>query len=994
MEQVRRRKESLFVRLLMPLVVIVLVTIAVLIASLSWGGAFKTLQTKALEMLDERTQNKRQTLEMDMVGRWSNLESTAESIRNAIKVKLVLSGADREEMKTDAALNADIVMSIAPTLVSQLRTGGTTGIYVILNGIGVAGQNDTWAGLYLRDTDPASNNATNSDLLLVRGMPPVSRELGISLDPFWSASFVLDRENGDFFFRPMEAVLEGTSDDPGHYGFWSMPFRIDRENPVAALTYSMPILDKDGAVLGVVGVDLTESYLISRLNSGEFIRSEPGSYVLGMRGENGAIRVAVAVGTSYKQYFNTDENTLKIQETLDDNSVTLTGTRNGRSMYASVQPLNLYSPNTPFEAEKWVLVGMQPYENLMSFSQQFRRTLMISALVAILMCVVIAAFASGNLIKPIHRLVRQVKGFSHNQELTLDPTNITEIDTLADAIEELHHDVAESSARLSTILQMTGMRLGVFEIKEGSDQAYCSPGFFDLLDCGEIPHENNFISRDTFGRVIRDRFTEAVDDDVWRFNVRGEQRYMRYRQVKHEHSLVGTLMDVTEEMEERMRLERARDIDSLTGILNRRAFARLTQDLFGRRRDSLGIAVLIMVDLDNLKFLNSTYGHDTGDSFIRAFAHALGVFEVEGQSIVARRSGDEFYMLLYGYDSRQVLEEHINSAWAQVSTQGMVLPDGSFYRFRASGGVAWYPDDATTLSDLLHYADFALYKVKQESKGTLEFFNNDTYNEESFLINGREALNRLIDNQLLHFAYQPIVSAKTGDLLGYELLMRPDVPELKNPAAVLRLAKAQGQLHHIERITWFGALESVRRSIDRGLMGRDVKIFVNTIASHKMNLDERQHIIDCYSDLLPHVVLEVTESEDNNEDFTQRKMAFIRGNGGEVAIDDYGTGYNSEVALVKIPCDYVKVDSSFVRDVDIDLDKQALVKNLISYARARHIAVLAEGVETRGEMQTLISFGVDYLQGFYLGMPREKPQKVLQSIRMEIRNLSGNGEVF
>lgn len=982
-----KRKASIFMRVLVPLVVIVLLTVLLLVAALNIGGAFNQLQRNALDALDERTQNKSQTLQYEMVNRWSNLESTAEAMRSLIQRELLMAGATAEDMKSNASLNADILLDVAPTLVTRLRTGGTTGIFLILNGVGVAGQPDSWAGVYLRDTDPANNNTTNSDLLMLRGMPPVSRALGVSLDSYWQASFTFTEQEGDFFFKPLQAVQQGTSDDPVHYGYWCMPFRLDEENPTLALTYAMPILNKDGTVLGVLGVDLTASYITSLLNNGEFVRDEPGSYVLGLKQEDGTIRIACAAGTTYKQYFNQDDTVLTAAKSLGANDITLIGTRNGKEMIASVTPLTLYSPNTAFENDQWVLVGMQTADTLMAFSKHFRNVLAVAAFVALLLCVVIAVIASRQMTMPITRLVRQVQAAVPNQPLKLDETNTREIDALAEAITNLKDDADESAARLATILQMTGLRVGVFEIKKDSDVAYCSPGFIELLDCGEIPNENDHISRDAFRRVMRDRFTEAVDDDVWRFKVRSEELYLRYKQVDSDNRIVGTLMDVTEEMETRMHLERARDIDALTGILNRRAFARMTQELLGRRRDTMGIAALVMVDLDNLKFLNSTYGHDTGDNFIRAFAHALGAFEAEDHSIVARRSGDEFYMLLYGYDSREVLEEHIQNAWSQVSTQGLVLPDGSFYRFRASGGVAWYPDDAQTLSKLLHYADFAMYKVKQESKGNLESFNNDAYTEEAFLINAREALDRLIDNQLMHFAYQPIVSVKDGELWGYELLMRPDVPELKSPGAVLRLAKAQGKLHHIERLTWFCGLESVRLMIERGLMKKGMKLFINTIASQKMDLVERQHVIDCYSDLLPNVVLEVTESEDNNMDFTQRKMAFIRSNGGEVAIDDFGTGYNSELALVNIPCEYVKVDASFVRSVDRDTNKQALVKNLISYARARDIAVLAEGVETRDEMATLISFGVDYLQGFYLGMPREKPQQVLSTIRMEIRQL-------
>lgn len=984
----KQRKGSIFTRLLVPLIVIVILTIALLVLSLNVGGAFRELRNNALNMLEERVQSKRQSLQTEMLNRWSNLEAASETVNSIIRRKLAVAGATVEDMKTDAALNADIMLSVAPTLVSQLRAGGTTGIFVVLNGVGVADQPDTWAGVYLRDNDPATNSSTNSDVLLLRGMPPVSRALDISLDSYWKASFTFNEKNSNFFYKVLEAVQEGTSNEAAHYGYWCMPFQISQGDPVKAMTYAMPLLNRDGSVLGMIGVDVTTSYVTSLLNSGDFVREATGSYVLGLKQEDGSILVACAAGASYKQYFNADDTHLIPNEVLSSNSVMFTGTRNGRQMYASIMPLELYDTNTAFENDQWVLVGMQPAESLMAFSKQFTRMLAVAVAVAIVFSLVVASLASRTLVHPITKLVKQVKAAVPGEELTLDKTRIAEIDTLADAIENLNHNVLEEADRFSTIMQMTGMKVGVFELKKSGDMVYCSPEFMEMLDISEIARHNDMITREAFGRVMRDRFTDAYDEDIWHFSVRGEELYLRYKQVEHDDRIVGTLVDATEEINTRIDLERARDIDALTGILNRRAFARMTQELFGRHREEMGITALVMVDLDNLKFLNSTYGHDTGDSFIRAFAHALGAFEQKNHSIVARRSGDEFYMLLYGYDSRAALQEHIEAAWNQVSTQGIVLPDGSFYRFRASGGMAWYPDDAATLSKLLHYADFAMYKVKQDAKGNLRTFDSALFNEESYLIDARAALDRLIDNQLLHFAYQPIVSVKTAELWGYELLMRPDVPELKSPGAVLRLAKEQGKLHHIERLTWHCGLESARLMIDRGLMSRQMKLFINSIASQKMDLAERQHVIDCYSDILPQVVLEVTEAEDNNKDFTERKMKFIRGNGGEVAIDDYGTGYNSELALVDIPCEYVKVDASFVRDVHKDANKQALVKNLMSYAKARGIAVLAEGVETRSEMETMISFGVDYLQGFYLGMPREKPQQVLQSIRMEIRDMT------
>ncbi len=983
-----KAKSSIFVRLLLPLIVIVVLTIALLIGALNLGGAFSNLRASALETLQERTRSRSDTLQYEMINRWSNLESTVDTVGTVIRRQLRLAGVSADEMKTNASLNAQIMMEVAPTLVSRLRVGGTTGIFVVLNGIGVAGQEDTWAGVYMRDSEPTTNTSSNSDILLVRGMPPVSRALDISLDSYWAASCVFDEYNRDVFFKPMEAAQAGTSGSPAHYGYWCMPFQLNKSNPVTVLTYSMPILDQDGSVLAVIGVDMDINYLNTLLSSGSFVRADQGSFVLGKRQADGSIAVACAAGTSYKQYFDLEDTTLVPRQQMEHSGIALTGTRNGREMYAAVIPLNLYSPNTAFENDQWVLVGMQPAERLIAFSEQFRHTVIAAVVAAIVFSVVVAAIASSRMIRPITRLAKQVKQAEPGAELSLSETNIAEIDTLAQAIEAMNHNALQEGDRFETIMRMTGMQVGVFELDKKTQIVYCSPMFFELLDCSEMPHNNGRISLDAFKRLMLERFTDGVDQDVWRFRLKGQELYLNYKQVEREDAIVGTLVDVTKEIKTRMELERARDIDALTGILNRRAFARMTQELFGRRREVLKTAALVMVDLDNLKFLNSTYGHDAGDNFIRGFAHALGVFEKENQSIVARRSGDEFYMLLYGYESRSELEEHIQQAWSQVSSQGIVLPDGSFYRFRASGGMAWFPEDASTLSKLLRYADFAMYKVKQNAKGTLQEYDSNLFNEESYLIDARAALDRMIDNQLLHFAYQPIVSVKTAELWGYELLMRPDVPELKSAGAVLRLAKEQGKLHHIERLTWFGAMESARRMVERELLSRDVKLFINTIASQKMNLVERQHIIDTYTDLLPQVVMEITEAEDNNKDYTQRKMKFIRGNGGQVAIDDYGTGYNSELALVDIPCEYVKMDASFVRDVHKDPNKQALAENLVKYAHARGIAVLAEGIETRDEMEAIISFGVDYLQGFYLGMPREKPQQVLPTVKAEVRGMA------
>jgi len=211
------------------------------------------------------------------------------------------------------------------------------------------------------------------------------------------------------------------------------------------------------------------------------------------------------------------------------------------------------------------------------------------------------------------------------------------------------------------------------------------------------------------------------------------------------------------------------------------------------------------------------------------------------------------------------------------------------------------------------------------------------------------------------------------------------VRELPGPGTVLKLANAEGKLPHIERLTWFKGLEAAKALLSDNPVIKNPLFFLNSIANQAINAEDERLVEEMYGPLLHRLVVEVTESERNDRECTDRKIRFVKSHGGKIAIDDYGTGYNSELALVKISADIVKLDMSFVRDVDTDVDKQTLIRNLISYARQRGIAVLAEGVETAAEMNTLIRFGVDYLQGYYFGHPQYQPEAVEERLVLEIR---------
>ena len=162
-----------------------------------------------------------------------------------------------------------------------------------------------------------------------------------------------------------------------------------------------------------------------------------------------------------------------------------------------------------------------------------------------------------------------------------------------------------------------------------------------------------------------------------------------------------------------------------------------------------------MWDLDNLKYINDTYGHDEGDRYIVLFASCLKRLEKEG-AIVSRYSGDEFVTLIYGSGGKEEIRHRVTGFMQFLQTVSLEMKGGYQIPIRVSGGMAWYPDDAVDFDTLLNYADFAMYMVKHSVKGIIMEFDSNDYSNNSYMLAGREELNRMLETREVDFAFQPI----------------------------------------------------------------------------------------------------------------------------------------------------------------------------------------------------------------------------------------------
>lgn len=641
-------------------------------------------------------------------------------------------------------------------------------------------------------------------------------------------------------------------------------------------------------------------------------------------------------------------------------------------LYGSVQPFSLYNTNTPFVGQQWVLIGLCEGKTLLQFSHQIRQIIYLCTVAALLLGILGAVLASRMVAKPITALVQDLKRSDPNKPIKLKKLDIEEIDQLTISIENLSNAAAESASKFGQIISTTNIPVGVFEYSAKAPSVFCSTNIFPILGWPSEEQVEGRLPREVFERRMRELQECLVEDGeeglLYRLPSSPEgERWVRLTFLREEGQILGAITDVSKDMAEKRKIEYERDYDILTNLYNRRAFAANMERLF-ETPEVLGTAALLMWDLDNLKFVNDNYGHDSGDRYIEAFARCLSSFLSE-QSLVARRSGDEFYVFLYGYQSKEKIRQIIRKVWTQIGHTTFPLA-GKDFKIRVSGGLAWYPDDASTYEELIRYADFAMYSVKHSEKGSIQEFERTSYQADSFLVRGQEELNRLIDHRLVRFAYQPVLEVATGSVYGYELLMRSQVEALRSPVDVLRIARAQSKLYQIERLTWFEAMASFTQQVKAGRVGPGEWAFINSIASQSLTGSDITALEDLYGPYLARVVLEITEQEPWDNERTRFKIRTAKRWGGQLAIDDFGSGYNSESLLIFLSPDIVKVDITIVHDIDRDGDRLSLLENLLSYAHSRGIKVLAEGVETRAEMETLVSHGVDYLQGYYIARPQ------------------------
>lgn len=424
-------------------------------------------------------------------------------------------------------------------------------------------------------------------------------------------------------------------------------------------------------------------------------------------------------------------------------------------------------------------------------------------------------------------------------------------------------------------------------------------------------------------------------------------------------------------------IEKYSNLDQLTGLINRQKFFEIVADCIVTCSEEKSRFAILFLDIDNFKWINDTLGHSYGDQVLITFAERLSLSLGEGVK-TARFSGDEFVVLLKIGENNDGIIEAVSKLKAQFDNPITVLGDPIYIKY--SIGISVYPEDDITADMLIRDADIAVQKAKERGKGRVAYFNNKLHKKIVSKSAISQQLNSALDKGELFLNYQPIISTQTGDIYGFEVLIRWNSEELGfvPPDEFISIAEETGAIIPIGTWIFESACRFQKKLYDKCHKDLMISINASPVQLKKSNyLEHVKRVLEITKINPKFIQIEITES--TLIDFTNNSSDIfnqICDLGISLALDDFGTGYSSLNYLKNFPIKCLKVDKSFVDEIYTNRKDYAITDSIIDLVHNLNIKTVAEGVETVGQFNALKDMKCDYIQGFLMSKPLDEDKMI------------------
>jgi diguanylate cyclase (GGDEF)-like protein/PAS domain S-box-containing protein len=475
--------------------------------------------------------------------------------------------------------------------------------------------------------------------------------------------------------------------------------------------------------------------------------------------------------------------------------------------------------------------------------------------------------------------------------------------------------------------------------------------------------------------VLATRFPVEFEFDMpdhtgsWR-NFKTIKFPLDYLDTKETFGIGGFATDITELRDAERQLLMAAKHDLLTGLPNRVLIYDMGAELISSARKNKSKMALLFFDLDRFKPINDTYGRDVGDNLLREVSKRLVETSREGD-IVGRLSGDEFIALISNIRSRDIIE---SAALMFISRlREPYLLDDLEIRMSPSIGISQYPEDGHDIDKLIQCADAAMRHAKNAGRNQYEFFSAAIVKNGARIFILEQEMRSALEDDLFQLDYQPIVEAHTGDLTAVEALIRwPRLNgDVRMPNEFINAAETSGLIIMMGDWVIKRACKEFEERIALGMP--PVKVAINISASQFRSpnfVDNLLGLIEMSTMGHEWLELEVTESTVMSRiDEAAKILSTLKEKGFSVSLDDFGTGYSSLSMLARLPIDKLKIDRSFVTQIETEARSMAITETVIALGHKLGMSVVAEGVETISVFSRLQTMGCNHFQGYLFSRP-------------------------
>ena len=954
--------KTMYSRILIPLMSIIILQGVIVLMVLYFGSPKKTLDNASINNFKGDVSLRKNYLETAMSNKWDNLDFEYDEIvsntssflkENNITLPELLKNKDYSENLLE--LEADIISNII------VKNRVSTAFFIIDNqGFD---DNDKTA-VFLNTKNPDKEKGESIEVIFA----PYN-----TLNHYYKKGFIIsktadylkykDITNKNFYDKPVGLLKENNIKATG---YWSSGLSFDNYN---FLTYTIPLV-LDGNVFGALGIGLSSQYLqstMSLLNKGTDLNIE---LVRKCNDEYESV---------FKAYVDYSINYSKVNEYKSTNNDEIYSFKNGDiEEYLCYDYVNLYSDN--YYNEYWYVIGIKPKNEILSASNAIEKQLLVIYLIEIMITIIVLFIITKFISNPIKRVSNSINEKNINN---IPRTNIYEVDVLLEELSLYFDKALVLNKKLDSVIEDKNIKIAILEYSKTDNMITLTQKFYSMLG---LPYNDISISLEDFLSKIN-KLGDFVIDNLYEYNdfiidlfLKSNQygllinnSYLRLKVVVSNEGAIATLLDLTAEYNERTKIEYERDYDILTGLLNRTGLYVRIEKIFQRTNIN---GALYMIDIDNLKKINDKYGHQLGDDYISRVGLYLKEISHKYPNLIASHiSGDEF--ILY-------LEEPKNNEVSEIAKEIEMIKEtyidcylGKIY-LSVSCGVALYENNIS-FEELRKRADFAMYTVKNTSKNSVTFFNSDAYALYKMENTMHDKLILLINEQLIDYAYQPIVDVKCGEVYGFEALMRPRLEEYKSPLRVIEEAKKYNKLYEIECMSLFLSTQKFVESKSTK------KLFINSVPSQILSDELYDKYFNKYKNFLNNIVIEIIEEDFGESDIMTKKISIIKNNNMNYAIDDYGTGFNSISMILDYSPMFIKLEGSLIKGIDKDDKKKQFSKSLVNFCKENNIMVIAECVETIQELKCVKEIGVQYIQGYLVAKPSLEIKDISDDIKTLIK---------